>query len=115
MSLLSDKMFTTEDTDNHKKGESKNSIACNHNCRTSAADLGQIARSGHSDVELWPLAANDWTIDIRFIQRGLQLPATSAAAAASFAKFAGLASRRQQARGNKSRSVYNFFTGVQQP
>src|SRR5260370_19252332 len=115
MNQLSHKSFTTEDTENHTKEESKNSITCDHNCSASAADLGQIASSGHPDVELWPLAANDWTIRIGFVQCALQLAASSAAAMTCLAKLTRLTCRRQHARRHNYWNVDNFFTGFQQP
>src|SRR2546423_13601446 len=101
-------MRTTRDEEN------KTSIPCNYNRRTSAADLGQIARSRHSDIELRALATNDWTIRIGFVQCALQLAASGTAAMTCLAKLAGLAGRWQHTRGNKRRSVYNLFARVQQ-
>src|SRR2546423_14619769 len=102
-------MRTTRDEEN------KTSIPCNYNRRTSAADLGQIASSGHSDIELRALATNDWTIRIGFVQCALQLAASRAAAVTGLAKLTRLAGRRQHARGNKSWSVDNFFARLKQP
>src|SRR2546427_11546687 len=96
-------------------GESKTSIPCNYNRRASATDLGQIASSGHSDIELRALATNDWTIRIGFVQCALQLAASRTAAMTCLAKLTKLAGWRQHARGNKSWSVDNFFTGLKQP
>src|SRR2546423_4429219 len=96
-------------------GESKTSITCDHNCRASATDLGQIASSGHSDIELRALATNDWTIRIGFVQCAPQLAASRAAAVTGLAKLTRLAGRRQHARGNKSWSVDNFFARLKQP
>src|SRR2546421_2689160 len=95
-------------------GESKTSITCDHNCRASATDLGQIARSGHSDFELGALATNYWTIRIGFVQCALQLAASRTAAMACLAKLTRLAGWRQHARSNKRRSVENVFTALQQ-
>src|SRR6267378_543658 len=94
--------------------ENKTSIPRNYNRRTSAADLGQIARSRHSDIELRALATNDWTIRIGFIQCALQLAASRAAAVTRFVKLTRLAGRRQHAGRNKRRSVYDFFARIQQ-
>src|SRR2546428_12912758 len=102
-------MRTTRDEEN------KTSIPCNYNRRTSATDLGQIASSGHSDIELRALATNDWTIRIGFVQCALQLAASRTAAMACLAKLTRLASWRQHARSNKRRSVENVFTALQQP
>src|SRR6266404_5308447 len=95
-------------------GESKTSITCDHNCRASAPDLGQIASSGHSDVELRALATNDWTIRIGFVQCALQLAASRAAAVTSLAKLTRLAGRRQHVGRYKRWSVYDLLPSIEQ-
>src|SRR6266403_2559263 len=98
------------------RGEETNtSITCDHNCGASAANFREIASSGHSDVELRTLAANDWTIGIGFVQCALQLAASRAAAVTSLAKLTRLAGWRQHARSNKCWSVDNLFIALQQP
>src|SRR5206468_7567101 len=59
-----------------RKSENKrrifaDSIAGDHNRRAGAANLGEITRGGHLNVESGTLAANDCAIDIRLVQRAL--------------------------------------------
>ena len=91
----------------------KKSIPGHNGCSAGAADFREIARRRHSNIELRALAADDWAIDVRFVQRALQLAATCAAAVTRLAKFTGLTSGRQKARRYKGWSVYNLFSRVE--
>src|SRR6266849_6837282 len=102
MKLLSHSLYLPQRRQRITRGEeSKSSITRNHDCRTSTADLGQIASSRHCDVELRALATNDWTIRIGFVECALQLAASRAAAVTSLAKLTRHAGWGQHARGDK--------------
>ena len=71
--------------------ELRKSVPGNHHRCAGASKLRQIAVGRHSDLQAWPLPANNWTIIVRLQQCTSQASPSSTSSMARVPKLAGLA------------------------